>query len=141
MNFQEIIEAWSKDCIIDKLNLDNEAINIGSLHFKYTTELSRANLQLFEIKNKYNKVALDRYLFYVEGAKNITDYKKAPRGAVLKSEAEKYILADDDFIAASKEVALAQEKVDYLKSIITALSKRNFEIRAAIDHRKFVAGV
>jgi hypothetical protein len=92
------------------------------------------------MKSDYNVIIKDKYVFYTEGAKTINDVKRAPKGAVLKTEAEKYILADDEVIDLSLKVALQQEKCDLLKSVLASISKRNFDIRAAIDYMKFMAG-
>ena len=140
MNLQEILSEWDQDCIIDKTKLKEESLRSERLHSKYLRELVNANMMLEKKKTEYNKIILEKYIFYTEGAKSIKDIHKAPRGAVLKSEAEKYIQADDDIITITLELALIQEKCNTLKAIILAISKRSFNITNAINFDKFMAG-
>lgn len=140
MTLQEILNEWEKDCVIDKSKINEEAARSERLHAKYLRELVNANMARKKKETEYNKIILERYIFYTEGAKSIKDIQKAPRGAVLKSEAEKYMNADDDVIAITLEFALAQEKCDALKAIIVAINKRSFNLKAINDFNKFMAG-
>lgn len=141
MKIEELITAWEIDSEINSLKLLSESLGTGKLHSKYSTWLVRENLLLAKKKTDYNKLLLDKYQFYTEGAKDIHDVKRAPKGAVLKSEVEKYILADDEIIALSLEISLQDEKVSFLRSIIASINKRSFDIKNAIDHQKFMAGL
>jgi len=58
----------------------------------------------------------------------------------LKNEVQLYIESDDMFIDITLELAMQQEKVDYLESIIKSLNNRGFQIKSAIDWNKFVTG-
>jgi hypothetical protein len=140
LNIQEILKAWEEDSVIDKAHLDSEALKGDRLHCKYMNELVNANMMLAKTKTQYNKLILEKYIFYTEGAKTIKDIQKAPRGAVLKSEAEKYILGDEDVIKITLDLALYQEKIDTLKSIMASIAKRSFTIKNTIDFMKFQAG-
>jgi len=62
-------------------------------------------------------------------------YKK-----LLKNEVDTYIESDDLYIDSNLEVAMQQEKVDYLEAIIKSLNNRNFQIKSAIDWYKFTSG-
>jgi len=61
-------------------------------------------------------------------------------GRVLKGEVEKYLNADTDMINQTLGLALQQEKVDYLRSVIKFIEKRGFDIKNAIDFQKFMSG-
>ncbi len=140
MTIQEILDNWHVDIQINKRFLDDEALKSSALHHKYMSMLVRENMLLVKAKNDYNVLLLDKYVFYTEGAKTIKDIQKAPRGAVLKTEAEKYLQADPDMIEAITKLALQQEKVDLLKSILKQIEKRSFDVKNALDFQKFMAG-
>ena len=140
MTLSEILAAWDEDSVINPAHLNADSLRTEQLHSKYIREMSNANLMRKKKETEYNKIVLEKYVFYTEGAKSIKDIQKAPRGAVLKSEAEKYVMADDEVIAVTLELAVAQEKVDTLKSIILAISKRSYNIKNAIDFNTFMAG-
>jgi N6-adenosine-specific RNA methylase IME4 len=51
-----------------------------------------------------------------------------------------YIESDDLFIESTIKVAMQEEKVSYLDSIIKSLNNRGFQIKSAIDWAKFTSG-
>ena len=48
--------------------------------------------------------------------------------------------ADDNVIESKKRLALQEEKVDYLESIVKGLSTRGYLIKNAIDWKRFTEG-
>jgi hypothetical protein len=144
MTLPEILDAWGQDSKIDKAKLADESLRTTSLHHKYINMASKENLHLAKEKTEYNKIMLEKFVLYTEGARDIETLKKYPnlprKGGLLKTEAEKYILADEEIIQATLKLSVQQEKVDLLRSILASISKRNYDIRASIDHMKFMAG-
>jgi hypothetical protein len=59
---------------------------------------------------------------------------------VLKSELDTYIDSDTEMIQELLQLAMQEEKVNYLTSIIKRIENRNWEIRNAIEWNKFQAG-
>ena len=59
---------------------------------------------------------------------------------LLKADIDTYIEADNDVIASSKIIALHEEKVGYLESIVKSLSTRGYLIKNAIDWKRFTEG-
>ena len=59
---------------------------------------------------------------------------------LLKADIDTYIEAEDDVIESSKIIALQEEKVSYLESIVKGLSTRGYLIKNAIDWKRFTEG-
>jgi hypothetical protein len=59
---------------------------------------------------------------------------------VLKSDIPMYIEADQDIIKTNLRIAMQQEKVDSLESIIRSINNRGFLIKNAIEYEKFKVG-
>ena len=59
---------------------------------------------------------------------------------LLKNEVNTYIESDDAFIESTIKVAMQDEKVSYLDSIIKSLNNRGFQIKSALDWMKFTTG-
>jgi hypothetical protein len=59
---------------------------------------------------------------------------------LLKADIDTYIEAEDDVIESLKIIALAEEKVGYLESIVKSLSNRGYLIKNAIDWKRFTEG-
>jgi hypothetical protein len=56
---------------------------------------------------------------------------------VLKSDLDTYIDSDSEMIQELLKLALQEEKVDYLISIIDRIKQRGWEVRNAIEWNKF----
>jgi hypothetical protein len=54
---------------------------------------------------------------------------------------DKYIKADDEMIKLEQKVTYIQSVVDYLDKTIRIISNRGFQIKNAIDWKKFTSGV
>ena len=59
---------------------------------------------------------------------------------ILKQEISTYMEGDKEIIDLSLRVGVAQEKVDFLDSIIKSLQTRGYLIKSAIDFQKFIMG-
>jgi hypothetical protein len=143
MNIEEIVSYWDKDSKIDETELGGEAIKIPKLHNKYLKIYMGERVSLFKMKgmrNKLKKVLVEYYLGELdrdelEELDRDPFYKK-----LLKNEVENYIESDDLYIETNLKVAMQQEKVDYLDSIIKSLNSRNFQIKSALDWLRFTQG-
>jgi hypothetical protein len=64
-----------------------------------------------------------------------------PVGKILRSDVTNYLEADKDIVNLSLKIGIQLEKIDLLKSIITTLNNRGYNIKAAIDWEKFKMGI
>jgi hypothetical protein len=143
MKIEDIVSEWDKDSKIDETELGTEAAKIPKLHNKYLKFFMGERIVLFKMKAKNKKVRKDLLEYYLGeldrdeltalGREQF--YKK-----LLKNEVDTYIESDDLYIESNLEVAMQQEKVDYLEAIIKSLNNRNFQIKSAIDWYKFTSG-
>jgi len=60
---------------------------------------------------------------------------------VLKQDLDMYIQSDSDVTKIDDRITLQKEKVDYLASIVKSISGRGWEIKNAIEWRRFTSGV
>ena len=60
---------------------------------------------------------------------------------VLKSEVNSYIESDDDIIKLKETIALMEEKINYIDSVIRMINNRGFQIKSAIDWIKYKDGI
>ncbi len=143
MKIEDIVSEWDKDSKIDETELGTEAAKIPKLHNKYLKFFMGERIVLFKMKAKNKKIRKDLLEYYLGeldrdeltalGREQF--YKK-----LLKNEVDTYIESDDLYIDSNLEVAMQQEKVDYLEAIIKSLNNRNFQIKSAIDWYKFTSG-
>ena len=60
---------------------------------------------------------------------------------ILKADLDMHLSADSEIAALDAKIALQEERVDYLESLLKMLTNRHWQIRNAIEWRKFTSGV
>jgi len=143
MKIEEIVSLWDKDSKIDETELAEEATKIPKLHNKYLKIFMGERVTLFKLKAERNKLKKNLLEYYL-GELDRDELKELGRDQfykkLLKNEVDNYLEADDLYIDINLKIAMQQEKVDYLDSIIRSLNNRNFQIKSAIDWYKFTQG-
>jgi hypothetical protein len=144
MKLEELYEMWEKDAKYDDLNLDQDSLNISSLHAKYNRLLSetRSQLRSAMIRKKAHYSTLRDY--YLGNLNNPEDLERIGRtpflNKVLKNEVQGYIDSDGDLIRMDERIALLEEKVEVIVEIMKCIHKRGYDIKSAIEWRKFTNG-
>jgi hypothetical protein len=143
MKLDEILDMWSTDCDVDRTELGEEALKIPKLHSKYLRHFSEERLLLRRLEAERKELVLLKNDYY-RGVLSEEDLKSNGwepfRLSVLKSDVPTYIEADQDVIKLNLRIAMQQEKVDTLESIIKSISNRGYLIKSAIDYEKFKVG-
>jgi len=144
MKLEELYELWEKDAKYDDLNLDVDSLNISSLHAKYNRMLSEARSQLraLRINRKTHYATLREY--YLGNLNNPEDLERINRepylNKVLRQNVHDYVEADDDIVKIDTRIAVLEEKVEVIVEIMKAVHKRGYDIKSAIEWRKFTNG-
>jgi hypothetical protein len=142
MNIDEILELWEKDSKIDPADLDEEALKIAKLHHRYYEIFVKERLLLRKLESEFKKLKLEKYEFFTQGPNEETpkNWKLPPKGMILKTDIPMYMESDKEIIDISLKIGYQQEKVDLLESIIKSFQYRGYNIKSAIDYRKFTMG-
>jgi len=144
MKLEDIYDMWEKDAKYDDLALDADSLNISSLHAKYNRLLSetRSQLRSAVIKKKSHYSTLrDYYLGNLNNPEDLERIGRAPfLNKVLKNEVQGYIDSDGDLIRIDERIALLEEKVEVIMEIMKCIHKRGYDIKSAIEWRKFTNG-
>jgi hypothetical protein len=144
MKLDELYAMWDQDSKYDDLNLDKESLNISSLHAKYNRLLSetRSQLRAAMIRKKAHFSTLrDYYLGNLNNPEDLERIGRAPfLNKVLKNEVQGYIDADGDLVRMDERIAVLEEKVEVIVEIMKCIHKRGYDIKSAIEWRKFTNG-
>ena len=143
MKFEEIQIAWTRDCEMDETELSHESIKIPQLHNKYLIFYSNEKLKFKEIKYLFAGLIKRKRDDY-SGRMTAKELEMADwepfQYKLLKADVQEYIDADDNVIESKKLLALQEEKVNYLESIVKSLTTRGYLIKNAIDWKRFTEG-
>ena len=133
MTLTEIQNMVRKDLKINDLELDIESLRIPSLHSKYLQLLTEHSLLLKKTQGELNVLKRDKWIFYTGKA---TDVKLN-----TKDDQKTFIEADKEYRELKGKVEYYESVVDYLQEIVRSVSNRSFQIKNAIEWRKFEAGI
>ena len=143
MKFEDIQYQWTLDCVMDETELSQESIKIPQLHNKYLIFYSNEKLKFKEIKYLFAGL-IKRKRDYYSGRMTAEELEAADwepfQYKLLKADVQEYIDADDNVIESKKLLALQEEKVNYLESIVKSLTTRGYLIKNAIDWKRFTEG-
>jgi len=143
MKLDDIMEMWSEDCNVNRLELGEESLKLPKLHSKYLRIFTEERLLNRRLEGERKELILLKHDYY-RGIMPEDDLRangwEPFRLNVLKSDIPMYIEADQDIIKLNLRIAMQQEKVDALESIIRSINNRGFLIKNAIEFAKFQVG-
>ena len=141
MNLDELKLDVHTDLKIDSEHLDTESLKNQEIKAKYLDVKSRYELLLFKAKGDYKRIYRDKWEYY-GGKADAKIYISKPFDIkVLKTDLSVYITSDQDVIDAENKIGYLETVVDYIKGVIKSVDNRGWDIKNAIEWKKFEAGV
>ena len=143
MKLDDIHDMWGDDCDIDRTELGNESLKLPKMHSKYLRIFSDENMLLKKLEQDRKQFIKLKYDYYrgIMPSEELKEHGWQPfQLNVLKSDVPMHIEADQDIINLNLRIAMQQEKVDVLESIIKSIKDRGFQIKNAIEFEKFKVG-
>jgi len=137
----EFYDDTKQDLTIEESELDRESLRTPYLYDKYLKMYQETKLQLRKVQQKYNELKLEKHRYYTGNA-DPEVYKKSPFGIkVIKQDLELYMSADPELAKAYDLVDYISTIKDFLEKTLKNIENRNWNIKNAIEWRKFLSGV
>jgi len=141
MNLDELKLQVSQDLRVDDEHLDTESLKNQEIKAKYLEHKSKFELLLFKAKGDYKRLYREKWEYY-GGKSDAKIYATKPFDLkVLKTDLSIYISADEEIIDAENKIGYLETVVDYIKGVIKSVDNRGWDIKNAIEWKKFEAGV
>ena len=141
MNLDELKLQVSQDLRVDDEHLDTESLKNQEITAKYLEHKSKFELLLFKAKGDYKRLYREKWEYY-GGKSDAKIYATKPFDLkVLKTDLSIYISADEEIIDAENKIGYLETVVDYIKGVIKSVDNRGWDIKNAIEWKKFEAGV
>ena len=141
MNLDELKLQVSQDLKVDDEHLDTESLKNQEIKAKYLEYKSKFELLLFKAKGDYKRLYREKWEYY-GGKADAKIYASKPFDLkVLKTDLGVYISADEEIIDAENKIGYLETVVDYIKGVIKSIDNRGWDIKNAIEWKKFEAGV
>ena len=140
MTLDELKLQVQKDLKVDDEHLDTESLKNQEIKAKYLDHKSRYELLLFRAKGDYKRMYREKWEYY-GGKADAKIYATKPFDLkVLKTDLAVYITSDEEIINAENKVGYLETVVDYIKGVIKSVDNRGWDIKNAIEWKKFEAG-
>lgn len=143
MDISEIRKLVAEDMPIDDTELDIESMTIPQLHSKYLNFYLDEKLVLQKLNSDYYRLKKTKWEYYTGklDEEQLQEYGWEPfQFKILKQDIDLYMDSDEDLQKLSNKVAYQKEKINYLDSILKSINNRQWNIRNAIEWRKFING-
>jgi hypothetical protein len=141
MTFDELQELAEKDLKLNDTELDIESLKTPQLHNKYSKFHNQYINLLKKAEQDRDVMVRDKWEYYT-GKADASVYQAKPFNLkILKPDVDKYLKADPDLIKLEQKVVYIESVVNYLDKTIRLIANRSFQIKNAIEWRKFTSGV
>jgi len=141
MNLEIIQEMWQKDSVVDPDRLDEESLRIPQLHAKYFELYNTNTLLKKNSERKWKELLHEKYEYYTGKADpEVYIENPFPKKIRDKETLQKYLDSDKDLSRVAMKIEYYETLINYLESILKVVQNRTFQIKNAIEFRKFVSG-
>ena len=144
MTLDQIMDAWREDSTVDSTELGLESLKIPELHSKYLKIYfdERRKLKALEFQSK--ELSLKKYEYYngKMSQEELDELNWEPfMKRLMKNEVDMYLDSDKEIIQSNVRQTNQKEKIFFLEEVIKNINQRNFQIKNAIEWKKFTQGV
>ena len=140
MTLDELQAQAEKDLKIDDTELDLESLKTPQLHSQYLKTYSTYALMLKKAEGDYSKLHIKKWLFFT-GKAEPEEYKEKNFDLkVLRQDVDKFIDSDDEIIKLKKKIEYLKQICHYCESTLKQINNRTFQIKNAIEWKKFTMG-
>ena len=140
MNLEELQSLAEKDLKIDDLELGDESLKTASLHQKYLNIYNTFRQLKLMSEGSYRVLYRKKWEYY-SGKSEPQVYRDNPFDhKILKQDLPIYLESDKELIDAKAKVEYYGWCIDSCERILKQIQSRGWDIKNAIEWRKFVDG-
>ena len=142
MNLDQLKEEARKDLIIEnKEQLGSESLKNQKIKLKYLDQRSRFQLLLQKANGDYQRMYRQKWEYY-GGKADVKVYVAKPFDLkVLKNDLAMYISSDEEIIELMDKIGYLEIVIKYIDGVIKSIDNRGWDIKNAIEWKKFEAGM
>lgn len=140
MDLKSIQEWWKEDAKIDEVLLDESSLKIPRIHHKYLTLHTEFTIGKKRKEQQLKKLRHTKYLYY-SGKADPEVYVNNPfPHRLLKTDVQEWIGVDDEVMAVEMELEYYNTTIAALNDILKQIHQMSFNIKNALEWRRFTSG-
>ena len=140
MTLEELQEQADKDLKINESELDLESLKTPQIHNKYLKHYNNFKLLMTRAESDYKILKRVKWEYYTGKASPKVYQEKPFNLKIMKSDLDKYLDSDEDLIKSKQKIEYLETVVNYLDRTLKIVGGRDWQIRNAIEWRKFTSG-
>ena len=141
MTLDELQSIVAKELRVNDERLDSESLKNQELYAKYLEHKSRFELLSHKARADYKQIYKEKWEYY-GGKADAKVYVAKPFDLkVLKTDLAIYITSDEEVIALMDKIGYLETVIKYLEGVIKSIDNRGWDIKNAIEWKKFEAGM
>jgi len=145
MNIEDLQNMWETDCEIDDNYLGENSTSTPKLHAKYVKMLVQIKLKHTKLQSDYNMLRKNKFRYY-RGEMSRDELKEREwnqwQGVKpLKNEMDEFLTGDEDLNSLDVKIKYLETMIYLLESILQQIKARDWQIKTAVEWKKFLAGM
>jgi hypothetical protein len=144
MNIEQVQEMWDIDCQIDDNYLGENSTQTPKLHAKYVKLLVQVKLKHTKLQSDYSILRKNKFRLY-RGELSRDELTRLGwdqwQGVKpLKNEMDEFLSGDSELVTIKMKIDYLETMIYLLESILQQIKARDWQIKTAVDYKKFLAG-
>ena len=145
MTLDEIQNEWEKDAEIDDNYLGENSTKTPKLHSKYLRLLIGAKLKHTKLQSDYNQLRKNKFRYF-RGEMSRDElthngWEQWQGVKPLKNEMDEFLTGDSDLNTMKIKIEYLETMIYLLESILGQLKARDWQIKTAVEWKRFLAGM
>jgi hypothetical protein len=145
MNIEQLQEEWDKDCEIDDNYLGENSTATPKLHAKYVKMLVQVKLKHTKLSSDYNLTRKNKFRYYRGelSRDELQDLQWDQWQGVkpIKNEMDEFLKGDAELNAMEIKIKYLETMIYFLESVLQQIKARDWQIKTAVEWKKFLAGM
>ena len=145
MTIDEIYDMWAIDSEIDENYLGETTVATPKLHAKYVKMLVNTKLKHTKYSSDYNIMRKNKFRYYRGelSRQELQDFGWDQWQGVkpLKNEMDEFLKGDSDLNNLQVKIDYLESMIYLLESILSQIKARDWQIKTAVEWKKFLAGM
>lgn len=143
MNMDELKAMMAADSKVDDTVLDQESTKIPQLHNKYLVLLHEERLRYKKLEADHKTLYRKKWEYYTGkmDKEELDELGWEPfQKKILRGDVNIYLDSDSDITTSNARMSYSSTKLQLIEDYMKSINNRNWNIRNAIEWRKFLHG-
>jgi hypothetical protein len=145
MNLEQMQEMWDVDCEIDDNYLGENSTATPKLHAKYVKLLVNTKLKHTKLSSDYNILRKNKFRYFrgelSREELTMLDWPQWQGVKPLKNEMDEFLSGDSDLNTLRVKIDYLETMIYFLESVLSQIKARDWQIKTAVEWKKFLAGM